>query len=365
LQLIRADTDSHLWAESFDRDINDPSLAEEAAKEIAKQSHTATPAAITDQYVNPAAHDAYLRGKYLWFSDKMLESGAYFQKATEIQPDYAAAWAGLADYYGEAVAGDALDPRIALPQEEAAAKRALALGPDLAEAHVAIAAAYLIARWDWVDADRESQRAISLDPSNGEYWYFRACVLSAMNRKADAIEAARKSVELAPYERPTALAEMYSFDRQYDAAIAELRLRLEATPSSEALLYTLSDTWRRKGKDKEALDAWVRMLIASGNDQAVKPVRRAYAQGGWRGFLRWQLHLREQQAKTSYVSPVELANYHAQLGEREPTLTLLEEGYRQRATDMRWLQEDPAYDFLAADPQYRSILQRVGEPAPN
>ena len=92
-----------------------------------------------------------------------------------------------------------------------------------------------------------------------------------------------------------------------------------------------------------------------------RQVRKAYENGGWRGFLRWQLHVREEQAKSSYVSPVELAGYHAQLGEREQTLALLEEGYRQRATDMRWIHQDPAYDFLAGDPHYRSILNRMGE----
>jgi TolB-like protein/DNA-binding winged helix-turn-helix (wHTH) protein len=364
LQLIRADTDSHVWAQSFDRETSDTALAEEAAREIAKQLRSSTPAAAAQRYINPAAHDAYLRGKYLWFSDNLEESGKYFQKATEIQPDYAAAWAGLADYYGEAVAGDALDPRIALPKEEAAAKRALELGPDLAEAHVAMAAAYLIARWDWVNAEIESQRALSLDPHDAELWYFESCVLSAMNRKAEAIEAAKKSVELSPYERPYALAGAYVFDRQYDAAVAELRLRLEAMPRNADLLFQLADTLRRKGDFKGFVDAWVQGQDAYGNHPLGVQARRAYDKGGARGFLLWQLHRREAEAKSQYVSPVELASYHAQLGEKGPALALLEEGYRQRATDMRWITEDPAFDFLNPDPQYQSILTRVGEPPP-
>ena len=200
----------------------------------------------------------------------MQESGAYFQQAVAIQPDYAAAWAGLADYYGEGVAAAILDPRTSLGPEEEAARHALQLEPDLAEAHQAMAAAYLIARWDWASADLEIQRAINLDPTNGELYYFQACVLDAMNRKADAIEAARKSVELAPYERPGALAEMYSFDRQYDPSLAELRLRLESLPNNGYLLFTLADTWRRKGNYKEAVDAWAKSSIASGDPQAAK-----------------------------------------------------------------------------------------------
>jgi TolB-like protein/DNA-binding winged helix-turn-helix (wHTH) protein/Tfp pilus assembly protein PilF len=363
LQLIRADTDSHIWAQSFNRDSGDPALAEEAAQEIAKQLHSATPVAATQRYINPEAHDAYLRGKYLWFSNNMQDSGAYFRRATELQPDYAEAWAGLANYYGEGAAGDLLDPRTAFGPEEEAAKRALDLAPDSAEAHLAMAAVYLIAHWDFSNADLESQRAISLDPRNGEMYYFRACVLDAMDRHAEAIEAAKRSVELAPYQRPSALAEMYFLARQYDAALSELRLRLEAQPNNVSLLFVQSDTWRRKGNYKEAVDAWQRMLVAGGDAKTARQVRLAYEKGGWQCFMRWQLRLREGQAKSTYVSPVELASYHAQLGEREQTLALLEEGYRQRATDMRWIHQDPAYDFLNADPRFRSILNSVGRPS--
>ena len=362
LQLIRADTDSHIWAQSFDRATSDTGLAEDAAQEIAKQLHSSKPVATTQRYINPEAHDAYLRGKYLWFSDKLLESGEYFRRATEIQPDYAEAWAGLADYYGEGAADDVLDPRTAFGPQEEAAKRALELAPDLAEAHLAMAAVYLIARWDLTNADLESQRAISLDPHDGESYYFRACVLDAMDRHAEAIEAAKRSVELAPYQRPSALAEMYFLDRQYDAALSEIRLRLEAQPNNVSLLFVQSDTWRRKGHYQEAVDAWQRMLVANGDAETARQARLAYEKGGWHGFIRWQLHLREGQAKSQYVSPVELANYHAQLGERDQTLALLEEGYRQRATDMRWIHQDPAYDFLSTEPRFRSILNNVGRP---
>jgi len=362
LQLIRADTDSHIWAQSFDRDTSDTSLAEEAAQEIAKQLHSATPVATTQRYINPAAHDAYLRGKYLWISDKMGESGAYFRQATEIQPDYAAAWAGLADYYGEGVAGDVLDPRTSLGPQETAAKRAVALGPDLAEAHQAMTGVYLIGRWDWANADLESQRAIALDPHDGELYYLRSCVLEAMNRDAESLEAAKKAVELIPLERPTAIGDLYSFTRQFDAALAELNLRLEAFPNNGALLFSLSDVWRRKGNYKEAVDAWAKWRIASGDAQAAADARKAYKEGGARGFIRWQLRRREVAAKSYYVSPVELAGYHAQLGERNPTLALLEEGYRQHATNMLWVQDDPAYDFLNADPRFRAIITGVGRP---
>jgi TolB-like protein len=362
LQLIRADTDSHLWAESYDRDTNDLALPEEAAQAIAKRLRSTATSGAAVRYVNPAAHDAYLRGRYLWFTDQMLESGPWFRKATEIQPDYAEAWAGLANYYGEGIVRSALDPRTSMAPEEEAAQRAIQLDPDSSEAHVAIAAVYLIDRWDWANADREVLRAIALNPANAELYYFRSDVLLAMNRFPEAIEAAKKSMELDPFSRPYGLAGIYESAKQYDAALADLRLRLEASPNDPDLLGLEMDTWRRKGNYKEAVEAWAKWHIATGDSQSAVNLRRAWDQGGAHGFVRWQLGRRLMQSKTQYVSPVELAGYYAQLGDRDHTLALLDEGYNQRSTDLLWIQTDPAYDFLHKDPRYRALVQKIGLP---
>jgi TolB-like protein/DNA-binding winged helix-turn-helix (wHTH) protein len=362
LQLIRADTDSHIWAESYYRSANDvAALPDEAAKAVAKQLHRAVPTMkAVLRYVSPAAHDAYLHGRYLWFSYRMEESGPWFQKAIDLQPDYALAWAGLADYYGEGIASDLLDPRTNMVPEEQAAQRALELDPDLPEAHQAMGAMFLIDRWDWADADRETLRAISLNPQDGDLYYLRANLLQAVNREAEAIDLGKKSMEIDPFSRPYALASLYEYTRQYDAALAEIRLRQEADPSNPDLLGLETEIRRRMGNYKEAVDDWARWHILTGDPQSAANLRRAYKQGGFRGFVRWQLDRRLLQAKSHYVSPVELSSYYAQLGDKEQTLTLLEEGYRQRATDTLWIQGDPAYDFLRSDPRFRSIVQKTG-----
>ncbi len=359
LQLIRADTDSHLWADSYERDAKDLALPDEAAKAIANQLHRTVPAVKADRYVNPAAHDAYLHGNYLWFGDHMVESGAWFRKAIDLQPDYALAWAGLADYYGEGIAGDVLDPRTSIDPEEQAAERALALDPNLPQAHQAMAAMYLIDRWDWADAHREILRALSLDSQNSELYYLQACMLQAVKRDAEAIDVEKKGMEIDPFSRPYALAGFYVGARQFDAALKEIQLRLEANPTNLDLLGQEADVWRRMGKYKEAVDAWARLDILTGDSQAAVDLRRAWDRGGVRGEVRWQLGRRLLQSKSSYVSPVELASYYAQLGDKDRTIALLEEGYRQHATDTLWIQQDPAYDFLQTDSRFRSIVQRV------
>jgi len=360
LQLIQADTDSHLWAESYERDAGDVALPDEAAKAIAKQLHRAAPMPKAVRYVSPAAHDAYLRGQYLWFSYKMEDAGAWFQKAIDLQPDYALAWTGLANYYGEGIVVGALDPRTSIAPEEHAAQHALELDPDLPQAHAAMGAMFFIDRWDWANADREMLRAISLDPQNGEWYYLRANLLQAVNRNAEAIALGKKAMELDPFSRPYALAGLYEYTRQFDEALAEIRLRSLGNRNNPDLVGLEFDIFRRMGKYKEAVDALAKWHILMGNPQSAGDLRRVWKRNGARGLIRWQLDQRLLESKTHYVSPIDLATCYAQLGDQERTLALLEEGYRQRATNTLWIQGDPAFDFLHSNARFRSIVQKTG-----
>lgn len=362
LQLIRADTDSHIWAESYDRDVNDTGLPDAAALAIAKHLHRVAPAVTSVRYVNPAAHDAFLRGKYLWFTDHMVESGEYFRKATQIQPDYADAWAWLAAYYGEGVAGDYLDSRTNLQPMWEAAQRAIELDPELADAHWAMGAAFFIARWDWANADREFLRAISMDPQNAEYYCVRANLLEVLNRFDEAIAIEKKAMELDPFERPYGLASIYAPAREYDAALADIQLRMKASPNNPDLLFQAWDIWRRKGNYKESMEAWAKWHLVIGDPQSAANLRRAYEKGGAQGFIRWQLGRRLTQSKSQYVSPGELAVYYAQLHEKDQTLALLEEAYRRHTIEVMWIQTDPAFDFLHGEPRYRALVQEIGLP---
>jgi TolB-like protein len=363
LQLIRADSDTHLWADSYDRDSNDVTLPTEAAQAIARRLDCAVPVAPAVHYVNAAAYDAYLQGKYLWFSDRrLLDSEKYFVKATQIQPDYAMAWAWLSNYYGAATVWGILDPRASLAPMQAAADRAMHLDPNLAESHLSMGAAYFFAQWNLPATDKELLQAISLDPQYAEIYHLRAKLLIAMNRSQEAIASEKKAMEINPFERPWGLVHIYACARQYDAAIADGQLRLKAYPNDTSLLFYMFDTYRRKGMYKESVEMWTRSHEIIGEPQAAVESKRAYDNRGYRGFLRWAIEHRMQQAKRTYVSPVELASYHAQLGDRDATFELLEEGYKQRAPDILWIQTDPAFDFLHSDPRYRSLVQRVGLP---
>jgi TolB-like protein/DNA-binding winged helix-turn-helix (wHTH) protein len=359
LQLIRADTDTHLWAESYDRSVNNlAALPAEAARDIANQLHTTVPASAAGRYVNPEAHDAYLRGRYLWFRGQGEEAAKNFRKAVELQPDYALGWTGMADYYGEAAVDGALNPLQALPQAEALARKAVALDDQLPEAHLSLGANILISRWDWAHAMEEISRALELNPKLVQAIHIRARLLSLAGRYQEAFQAQKAASEIGPFERPWAMVTLLEEARQYDAAIEEARQRLQAEPQPE-LYYLMSIAYRGKGMDKEWADAWEKCLRLSGDPASAAAFQRAYRLGGRKAALQWQLDQLQRKARTTYVSPVDLALIHAQLGDREQTLLLLEQGVREHSPLLLWIRFDPAYDFLNNDERYSSIIQQL------
>ncbi len=361
LQLIEAATDSHVWAESYDRDAKDAGpLPREVAQTIAKRLNSAVQTA-PPQYVSPEAHDAYLRGRYLWFLGDNDEAGKYFKQATELQPDYALGWSGLANYYGAgAIEGD-LDPEKTLAPQEEAARKSIALDDSLPEAHLAMGAAWF-EQWDWARADAEVDRAIELNPDFAEAYHFRAKMREAMNRKQEAVDAEKKAAELDPFQRPWALTLAYLETRQYDAALKEGLQKLETSPQDQILLGIVSDTYRCEGRQKEAVETMEKEFLAGGGAASAAAVQSAFEQGGYGAVVRWQLAREQKRALKHYVSPVSLAYLYAQLGQREETLALLEKGYQEASPLLLWIQDDPAFDFLHGDKRYWAIIRRVGLP---
>jgi TolB-like protein/DNA-binding winged helix-turn-helix (wHTH) protein len=362
IQLIQAPTDTHVWAESYDRDPKDiAALPREAALAIAHRLDSAVPSPAPARYVDPQAHDAYLHGRYLWFAGN-LTAEEYFRKAVEIQPDYAPGWAGLAMYYEQGSWGDGLVPLQALPLGEAAATRALQLDPSLPEAHLAMGGSNWLYRWDFERADREARRAIELDPKYAEAYQLRAMILTVLNRNSEAIEARKKADELGLFERPYALAMIYNWARQYDAAIENANQHLQATPQDSAMYFELFVGYRGQGMKKEAVQALVKGCSLDGNKACAAGIQRAFEQGGYTAVVRWRIDEYESRASKQYVSSVDLASFHAELGQRDQTLSLLEEAYRQHDPSILFVQTDPAFDFLHSDERYRNIVKKVGLP---
>ena len=364
LQLIRADTDAHLWAESYDRDNKDvAALPDEAARAIALRLNRASQSRIS-RYVNPEAHDAYLRGEYAWMVGRNEDAGKYFRKAIEIQPDYALAWSGLAEYYGGGALDGYMDPRVANPQIEAAAHRALELDDSLPQVHATLAASAFFSHSDGEEALKELTRATELDPEYWQAYHLHAKILCALGRNDEAIAVQKQSTAINPFGHPGAMAEIYVCTRHFDAAIQDGQMRLKDYPMAPDILDDLAYAYHWKGMDKDAVEMLAREISAEGDPGLGGAVRQAFETGGYAAVVRCRLAALEKRAKSERVSTFSLAELHGMLGEQEKTLALLEQGVHERDPLLLFMMKaDPSFDFLHADPRYRSLALEMGLPA--
>jgi TolB-like protein/DNA-binding winged helix-turn-helix (wHTH) protein len=362
-QLIYAATDTHIWAESYDRDLNGAlSLPDELAQMVVHEAKVVSAPVRPPRYISPEAHDSYLHGRYLWFGSNYTRSREYFEKAIQLQPDYAAAWTGLGDSYAASAVGGEIPPQEAFAKAEASARKALALDDSLPEAHNSIAAFYLFNAWDWHRAESESARAVELNPNYAEGRHLHSYTLYALNRDDEALQEQKRATEIDPFARPWALGDAYVHHRQYDAAINELRARAEVQPQDPWVQFCLSDVYRFKGMKNEAALHAKQSFLAWGDTKSAAAVRRAFERGGVPAMDQWLLSQDLDQARKKYVSPFTLAYDYARLERKEDTLRALEDSYRERSPSLLFIQKEPVFDFLHSEPRYRDIVKKMGLP---
>jgi TolB-like protein/DNA-binding winged helix-turn-helix (wHTH) protein len=365
-QLIHAASDTHVWAESFDRDLSDVgSVQNELAQTIAKQVAATTSAPGSPApHINPEAHDAYLLGRYYWFAeaDEYEKSRGYFQRAIDLQPDYAAAWSGLADSYALGEVAGKLPPEAVMLQAEAAAKKALELDDLDAEAHKSMAAIQLFYRWDWKAAERESVRALELNPNFAEGHHLRAYVLRSLNRMDEAVQEEKKTMELDPFAKPFALGFALIRARQFDAALNEARIRSDAQPNNAGLHLLLSYAYFFKGMEKASEEESEHYLQLAGEKDRLAEQVQAYRRGGLPAVRARNVDRLKRTAAKQYVSPSDFVDAYAELRRKEETIYYLEQSYRERSPYLVFLQSDPNFDFLHSDPRYRAIVNKMGLP---
>lgn len=360
VQLIYAPTDSHVWAESYDRDLNQAiSLPEELSQTVAKQVKSATSADVPPRHINPEAHDAYLRGRYFWFRGSIPETLSYFERAIQLQPDYAAAWAGLSDTYALRGVFGGGPPKEDLAKAGETAHRAVELDDSLAEAHLSMAAWYM---WSWnpLQGDAEARRAIDLNPTYAESHFFRHLILLASNRSQEALQEAKRAVELDPFARTYGLGQCYVNIRQFDAAIDELHMQAQLHPEDAHLHCVLAEAYWHKGEYNESHEELEKGLRLSGRSKDAASVHRAFERGGAKAVAQWEAKDIKIRASEEYVSPFDIASTVALSGDKEEVLKYLEAAYREHEPALILIQTQAAFDFLHGDPRYRALVRKVG-----
>jgi TolB-like protein/DNA-binding winged helix-turn-helix (wHTH) protein len=362
VQLIYGLTDTHVWAESYDRDSSEVfSLPSELSRTIAKEVKVVVSPASPQPNIKPEAHDEYLRGHYLWYSMDNENSRKHFEKAIQLQPDYAAAWSGVADDYIASVVEGLAPPEPALQKGGEAARKAVELDDAVAESHNSLAGFYLFGKWDWRNAEKESLRALELNPNLAEAHHLYSYVLVVAQRQDEAVREEKRSMELDPFAEPWALGLAYLQTRQIDAAIGELQLRAKAQPNFVAFFY-LSEAYWLKGMWKESQQNLEESVRLTGPPEAVAAVHQTFEAGGERAVEEWSVKDITVRARKGYVSPFDIASRYACLGNKEMTLKYLEDAWREHSAWLVFIQNEPLFDFLHSDDRYRAIVKKMGLP---
>jgi TolB-like protein/DNA-binding winged helix-turn-helix (wHTH) protein len=361
VQLIYAPTDTHVWAESYDRDLNQAySLPEELSQTVAKEVRAATSPAPAPRYINPEAYDAYLRGRFFWVAWDFPQAMTNFEKAIQLQPDYAAAWSWLSGTYTlEAIDGSRPASEVSA-QAESAARRALELDDSLPDAHNSMCAWYHFFAWDLPRADAECRRAIELSPSYGEPHYLYHWVLMAIGRQDEAAQEEKRAVELDPFARAWGLGNFYLGERQFDSAINELQMQSRVRPGDFGVHEILSSAYWLKGMYKESEQELEKLLQLGGRSDSVIALRKAWERGGEKAVAQWEVEDIKARARKQYVSPYFLAQSVSNTGDKDETVKYLNLAFGQHDPNLINIQNDSAFDFIHSDPRYQALVGKIG-----
>ena len=370
-KLVDAPHERYVWAQSYERESGDViALQGELALAIAQQVRTHLSPADSSRLsgggsVRPDAYEAYLRGRYFWNrrSKESIEKAlGYFQRAIEIDPRYAAAYAGLADVYAVYDLYTGAAPTWSFPRARAAALQAIALDGNLAEAHAALGRVLLHYEWDFPRAEVEFRRAIELNPSyaTAHHWY--SIYLRDVGRPEAAIAEAGYAVSRDPLSLiiKTNLGDTYFYARRFDAAVAQLRdaLALDST-FAPAHLY-LGNALAQSGRLAEGLASIERArTLTEDSAYGLGALGYVAARSGDRARARGVVASLTVLHGVGRARALDLALVYAGLGEVEPALAWLERAYTERS-GLNDLAVDPRFDSIRRDARFRALLARIG-----
>jgi TolB-like protein/DNA-binding winged helix-turn-helix (wHTH) protein len=374
-QLIQVPDEKHLWAQSYEGDLQDTlALQNSVARAIAKQIQvTLNPqeeaALQKSRPVNGEAYEAYLRGRYFWNKrtrEGLVKATDYFHHAIDTDPDYAMAYSGLADSY--ALSGDweygILSPQDAFPRAKAAATRALVLDDNLSEAHTSLAFIMDLYDWGWASAEREYKRALALNPgyATAHHWY--AWHLIVMGRNDEGIAELKKAENLDPLSLIISadLADALCITHRYDESLQQSQKTMEMDPHFAVAHYERGQALEQKHKDDEAIAEFRRAIeLSGGNTTFESNLANAYAVSGRKEEAMKIVKDLERRQSQSSSTDASIALIYVGLGDNDRAMIWLTKAYQARFNPS--ILTRPVFDPLRSDPRFQDLLHRIGIPS--
>lgn len=368
-QLIDAETDQHLWAETYDRQLTDifaiqADVALHIAAALKTELSDGEQTRIRKEPTSDLqAYQLYLQGRQCFIRythEGMARSIEYFERAIARDPDYAAAYAGAALAYSELREAGALEPGEATARAEQAAAKALALDSDLAEAHSVLAILKFECDFDWTGAEQEFQRALELNPSSADTYDYYGRMLSALARYDEAIAKLQRAQELDPLAHPLDVASALLRAGRYDEALEAASRCVEFEPNYARGRSTLGWALIKKGRRDEGLAELEKAAaLAPGNTLWMAQLGQAYATVDRTSQAREILRQLQEMSRHHYVSPYHLAYVHTGLGEQDQAMDWLERAYEERAGAVYGIKGSFLFTSLRSHPRFQALLKRM------
>ncbi len=371
-QLIRGSDQTHLWAEIYDRPMRDIlAVQAEVARAIAREirlklTREASVRLERTRTVVPDSYQAYLRGLFFMnqgSSEACLNSQACFEKALREDPGFAPGHAALSLNWARMGFHGLLAPREAWQRAREAARRAIEIDEECADGHAALARVEMEFEWDWDEAERESLRALELNPNHVPAHHWLSHLQVACQRLDESLLTSRRAVELDPFDPwiNSHLSWHYIHARRYDEAIAQSRNTLKLDPSCVQSRIHLGWALLEDGAREEAVAELM---------EAASPVRGENNEAFWSlghacavaGHTRRAREILQKLSRTGCQGSFGKALIHTGLQETDEALRCLGEAVDERWVQVIYLRMDPRFDPLRTDPRFESLARRVGLP---
>jgi TolB-like protein/tetratricopeptide (TPR) repeat protein len=365
-QLIDGRSDRHLWAQSFEGPATDVlALQDSVAQQIATQARLVLLPSPPRSPINPAAHDAYLRGRYFLNKQDVPHSAEYFQKAISLDPRYASAYAGYAAVLDASTAFGLAVPEDAMPKALAACKRAIELDPNNGEAYTELGSIQTIYEWDWTAAEQNLLRGISLNPNDSIAEFKYAVYLDAVDRPQEAVAHMRRALALDPlsFLMNRRLGATLYLARDYDAALAQLERAAEMEDRPGSIDNYVSLVYEQKGQRDLAVQHDLRALREDHPQIDAGSLLVTYQQQGWQAYWRARsraLLADPAEACTGYeVGVDDLRVNDLRVNELDQAFDSFNHALDRHCFYMAVIRVDPLFDSVRNDPRYRTLLARM------